>query len=190
MTEADHFDLVVAMDDDRGIGVGGALPWRIQGDMAHFKRLTQATESPARINAVLMGRKTWDSIPARFRPLAGRCNVVLSRNPELALPRGVERAASLDEALSLVREKRAAGQIETLFVIGGGAVYAEALARPECRRLYVTRVHKRYACDTVFPELKPAFVRSEVLFRGHDTGPDGDIDYDIDYDIELWQRRI
>ena len=72
---------VVAASEQLGIGSGGQLPWRLPGDMAAFKRITTTTMTPGRENAVVMGRKTWESIPARFRPLPGRVNIVLSRHP-------------------------------------------------------------------------------------------------------------
>eukprot|EP00050_Salpingoeca_kvevrii_P017335 m.64225 g.64225 ORF g.64225 m.64225 type:complete len:104 (-) comp7504_c0_seq2:965-1276(-) len=64
-----------------GIGIRGDLPWRIGRDMAFFRRITCETTNPTLRNAVVMGRKTWDSIPARFRPLVSRLNVVITRNP-------------------------------------------------------------------------------------------------------------
>ncbi len=82
---------IVACTQDGGIGKEGKLPWKLSGDMAYFKRVTLDTEdTPDVRNAVIMGRKTWESIPKSFRPLPGRLNVVLSRSPTtLNLPEGV-----------------------------------------------------------------------------------------------------
>ncbi len=82
---------IVACTRDGGIGKEGRLPWKLSGDMAYFKRVTLDTEDvPGARNAVIMGRKTWESIPKSFRPLADRLNVVLSRNPKsINLPDGV-----------------------------------------------------------------------------------------------------
>jgi len=79
------FDVVVAATAGSfGIGKGGTLPWRLRADMALFKRLTSLPSlSPGKVNAVVMGRKTYESIPLKFRPLPGRRNVVLSRRPDL-----------------------------------------------------------------------------------------------------------
>lgn len=79
MPNLPHLQLVVAVDEVGGIGKGKALPWKLPGDMAYFKELTSRTHDPARQNAVIMGRTTWESIPPKFRPLPGRINVVLSR---------------------------------------------------------------------------------------------------------------
>lgn len=75
-------DVVVAATRAGGIGIGGALPWQLPSDMAFFKSLTLKTRDPSKQNAVIMGRKTWASIPAKFRPLKGRVNVVLSRSAD------------------------------------------------------------------------------------------------------------
>jgi len=76
--------LVVAASERLGIGQDNQLPWRLPGDMAAFKRITSTASRPEAPNAVVMGRKTWESIPPKFRPLAGRTNVVLTRQPAAA----------------------------------------------------------------------------------------------------------
>jgi dihydrofolate reductase len=120
--------LIVACTSEGGIGNGGELPWRIPGDMAYFKRITTDPEpagAGGRLNAVVMGRKTWESIPSKFRPLPNRINVVLSRNPAaLDLPAGVLRAASIEDALAAVDNR---ADIDQCFVIGGAEVYKQAL---------------------------------------------------------------
>jgi dihydrofolate reductase/thymidylate synthase len=73
--------VVVAASKDWGIGKDGGIPWRLPGDMAYFREVTMATTDPEKHNAVVMGRRTWDSIPAKFRPLKGRTNIVLTRTP-------------------------------------------------------------------------------------------------------------
>ena len=176
------FDIVVAADADRGIARGGALPWHLPGDLAHFKSLTSAARSPAQRNVVIMGRATWESIPARFRPLSGRINIVVSRRATpatLALPRGVHLASSLDAALALAAELT---PTDSVFVIGGGQLYAEAVRHPACRRVYYTRIAARFACDTFFPSLEDAdyLLESVVSEATHDG---------VAYRIEVWLRR-
>lgn len=111
----EFFVVVAAAMGSRGIGRGGGLPWpgRLKGDMAHFKKLTvgvgEEEASKGMQNAVIMGRKTWQSIPPKFRPLPGRFNVVLSRNPsardELGLPSEVLLASSLSDAMEQLHSK-------------------------------------------------------------------------------------
>jgi dihydrofolate reductase/thymidylate synthase len=105
-----------------------------------------------------MGRKTWESIPAKFRPLPGRVNVVLSRTPaSLDLPAGVVGADSLPAALSLMNER---ADVARCFVIGGAAVYREALQLDCLSRVHRTLVHADFACDASIPaELPPHLVR-------------------------------
>ncbi len=84
------FQLLVAATRKMGIGKAGTMPWKLPGDVAYFKALTSRTADAAKVNAVVMGRKTWESIPARFRPLRGRVNVVLSRGGDRSGGAGAE----------------------------------------------------------------------------------------------------
>jgi dihydrofolate reductase len=143
---------VVAADEANGIGKDGKLPWRLPGEMAYFKRLT--TEAPAgRRNAVIMGRKTFESIPPKFRPLSDRFNMVLSRDPSYR-PQGAFVVSSLDEALGELAKLETLG---ALFCIGGGQLYATALEHPRCERVYLTRVHASFDCDARLARLGSEF---------------------------------
>ena len=113
--------LIWAEAHGRVIGRGGALPWRLPEDLEHFKRTTLGCP-------VIMGRRTWDSLPPRFRPLPGRQNIVLTRSSDWSA-HGAQRAASLDEALQL-----AAGAPRA-WVIGGAQLYAAAIARADELRI-------------------------------------------------------
>ena len=141
--------LVAAVAENRVIGRGGALPWRLPDELAHFKRTTLG-------KPVLMGRHTFVSLG---RPLPGRRNVVLSRRPGFGAA-GAEVAPDLDAALALV-----AGAPEVM-VIGGAALYREAL--PRAARIYLTRVHASPPGDVCFPELDPSQWR-ETLLAEHAT---------------------
>jgi dihydrofolate reductase len=147
-----RFAIVVAADAAGGIGKGGKLPWHLKGDMAHFKRLTQEPPTPETVNAVIMGRVTWDSIAVTFRPLRGRINLVLSNNPRLRLPNDVLRSRSLDEALIQLDGVADVGRV---FVIGGGQIYRQAVADRDLDAIHLTRVHATFDCDTFFPDIPP-----------------------------------
>ncbi len=127
--------LIAAVARNGAIGKGNDLLFRERADHQHLRELTWG-------HPVLMGRKTWDSLPARFRPLPGRRNLVLSRNASLATP-GAERVDSLQAALTLL-----AGT-PTLFVLGGAQLYAQAL--PLAQRLELTEVDANLHGDTFFP---------------------------------------
>lgn len=165
--------IVAATAGSLGIGKNGSLPWRLAADMAYFKRVTSspsvsdatgaaASADGQKVNAVIMGRKTWQSIPDRFRPLQGRRNVVLSRNPkardDLTLPEDVLLAESLPDALALLARPPHASEVDKVFVIGGGSVYTEAVASDLCEKVLLTSVGTgedgRFEdCDVHFPTL-------------------------------------
>jgi len=132
--------LIAAVARNRVIGRDNQLLWDVPEDMAHFKALTQG-------HAVLMGRKTWESLPARYRPLPGRRNIVVSRQPGYAVP-GAELTPSLEAALTL------AARQQTIFVIGGADIYRQALALAD--RLELTELDLEPEGDACFPEFSPA----------------------------------
>ena len=144
------FDIVVAADRDWGIGTGTGLPWpKLKSDMAHFRRVTSAAPEGRR-NAVIMGRKTWESAEVAGRPLPRRLNIVISRRADLAVPDGVVRAASLAEALAAAA---GAPDVAGVFVVGGAEIYREALAHPALRYVYLTRIDGRFGCSVAIPDL-------------------------------------
>jgi len=147
-----NFSIIVAMDQNRGIGKGGKLPWSIPDDMKYFKKVTTATEEPSKCNAVIMGRITWESIPDKFRPLKGRVNIVITRNKNFVLPQGVKKAESLTDALKLIDDT-----VESVFVIGGGQIYHEAIQMPECRTICSTEIDDAFDCDVVFSSIRGQF---------------------------------
>ena len=77
-----NVSIVVAATEAGGIGKGGRIPWHLRGDMAHFRQLTSTTEKEGNRNSVIMGRKTWDSLPTKYRPLPNRYNIVITRSPD------------------------------------------------------------------------------------------------------------
>lgn len=124
--------LVWAQSANGVIGNAGALPWQLPEDLAHFRELTRGA-------TVVMGRRTWDSLSPRFRPLPGRRNIVLTRDPAWAAP-GAESAHRLDAALRADAE---------VWVIGGAEVYRAALAHGD--RAIVTELREPFAGDCRAP---------------------------------------
>jgi dihydrofolate reductase len=131
--------LVAAIAHGGVIGREGTVPWRLPEDLAYFRAVTMG-------QPVVMGRRTWDSLPDRFRPLPGRQNVVVTRDPSWD-EEGAERAGSLEEALRLVEGA------ERVAVIGGGELYEAAL--PLADELLLTEVELEVDGDTFFPSLAP-----------------------------------
>ncbi len=130
-----RISLVAAVARGGVIGRGGTLPWRIREDMAHFRAVTTG-------HPVVMGRRTWESLPDRFRPLPGRRNVVVTRNAAWH-NRDAERATSLEDALRLLADE------EQMSVIGGGELFAAAL--PFADELALTEIDLEVDGDTFFP---------------------------------------
>ena len=175
------FSIVVAMDKRRGIGNKGGLPWpKLKGDMKFFREITThpdravaevlhglaagdgaVTYSADSCNAVLMGRKTWESLPAAYRPLPGRLNGVLSR-AGFEAGDDAEVWESLDHALEDLDDTAGVGG---LFVIGGAQIYAAALAHPDCARLYVTEIDAEFPCDAFFPETPDFIPRTSSAWK-------------------------
>lgn len=130
--------LIAAVGANQAIGRGNRLLWHLPEDMRHFREKTRG-------RPVVMGRKTWESLPDAFRPLPGRLNIVVSRNPAY-VAHGAVLAASLDEALI------AAGDAPEIFVIGGAELYRQAM--PVARCLCLTEVMDAPEADAFFPEIR------------------------------------
>ena len=133
--------IIVATDRERGIGIENRLPWRLPEDLAHFKRTTIG-------HPVIMGRKTFESIG---RPLPGRRNIVITRNPAWRHA-GVDTVASPEAALALLSTAPTDTPAEA-FLIGGADIYRQALHL--CSQLIVTEIDKVFDCDTFFPGINP-----------------------------------
>lgn len=138
--------LIFARARNGVIGLHNALPWHLPEDLAHFKQTTLGAP-------VIMGRKTWDSLPPRFRPLPGRRNVVVTRQPAWRAEGALE-AHSLDQALALCRQ----GGASDAWVIGGADLYAQAL--PQARSAVVTEIDADFEGDAFAPTFGPEWQAS------------------------------
>ena len=135
------------------IGRDGDIPWQLPEDMAHFRQLTMG-------HPVIMGRKTWDSLPARFRPLPGRRNIVITRQSDWS-QNGVQRASSLPEALQMCEQQGGdgdGGDGGTVWIMGGAQIYAQAL--PLADRVEVTEIAQDFDGDAFAPVLGPEWVQA------------------------------
>ena len=146
------------MDQKHGIGIKNRLPWNIKADMKHFTDVT-ISNNPVKQNVVIMGRKTWESLPEKSRPLKNRLNVVLSKQTDLNLPEGVLYYSSFNKAIAELGKK--ADKTGEIFIIGGGKLYAETVYHPNCNKIYITEIMDIYPCDTFFPEIPPDFKKVE-----------------------------
>jgi dihydrofolate reductase len=137
--------LIWAEARDRVIGRGGGLPWHIPEDSAHFRQITFGA-------TVVMGSRTWDSLPERFRPLTGRRNIVVSRRDGLEVP-GAELFDSVEGALAAARAD------DATWVIGGGQLYAATIGLAD--RLEITEIDLDATGDTRAPEVGPEWTSTD-----------------------------
>jgi dihydrofolate reductase len=156
--------LIYAQSRNGVIGRGGVLPWHLPEDLAHFRRTTLGAP-------VIMGRKTWESVPPRFRPLPGRKNIVITRDADWQAS-GAHRVASLDEAIA------ACADAQTAWITGGAEIFR--LAMPRADLAVVTEIGADYDGDTFAPELGPGW--HEVARERH-LSPAG-----IPFDFVTYQR--
>ena len=153
-----QLNLIFARAANGVIGINGTLPWHLPEDMAHFKRTTLGCP-------VIMGRKTWDSLPAKFRPLPGRTNVVITRQ-ENWHETGAEPAKNIPEALLIC--ERLSPQPGQVWVIGGAQIYAEAL--PLAQRVVVTEIDADFEGDAYAPPFGPEWIETEREQHTSTTG--------------------
>lgn len=156
---APNVSIIVAFDNNRAIGKNGKLPWKLSKELQRFKHLT--TDAPDGMhNVVIMGRKTFDSIPEKFKPLPDRYNVVLTHDPS-TLPKGVLYAMSLEEALSQIHLFSL--NTHRVFVIGGASVYKEALTHRCCDTIYITHIDCHILdADVFFPDFDESEWRVDI----------------------------
>jgi dihydrofolate reductase len=156
---------VVAMGDNGVIGRAGRLPWHLKSDLRRFRALTMG-------HPVVMGRKTFLSIG---KPLPGRTNIVVSRDPALALP-GAVVARNLTAALDAARGDALRRGVGAIMVVGGADLYAQLM--PAATRLEVTRVHASPAGDAHFPVIAAGSWR-EIAREDHAAGPGDDAAFTV-----------
>lgn len=163
--------IIVAMDNNRGIGKDNDLMWHLPEDMKFFKSTTTD-------NIVVMGRKNYESIPEKYRPLPNRENVVLTRNKNYEAP-GCKVFHSFDDILDHYNNE----EDKTLFIIGGGEIYKQALKIDLVDEMYITHVNNTYDADTFFPEINLRdWRRKKIMAQPADTKhPVG---------FEIWRYEI
>jgi dihydrofolate reductase len=157
---------VVAVAKGGVIGAQNTLPWRLKSDLAFFKRVT--TGKP-----LLMGRKTWESLPRR--PLPGRENIVITRQADYAAP-GAHLVADVEAGVKLARAFAARDGASEVAVIGGGEIFTALLG--QTARIYLTEVDYEVEGDTFFPPLDMGQWR-EISREPHQRGPEDDADFVI-----------
>jgi dihydrofolate reductase len=151
-------EVILACTQKGGIGLNGKLPWKLKEDMKLFKTITTTTDMPDttdKMNAVIMGRKTWESIPTKFRPLPNRINIILSTtlnkhmdindtNNYTYIVNSIEQLDILIEGLKKI------GRLAKTFIIGGGKIYNTMFELNRVSKIHLSWVNDDYECDTFF----------------------------------------
>ncbi len=158
--------LIVAMASNRAIGLNNQIPWHLSADLKKFKKITMGAP-------ILMGRKTYESIG---RPLPGRSNIIISRNPEYRQA-GCLVFNDIEQALESCRDR------EEVFVIGGSDFYRSMLAVADT--LYLTQIHREFPGDTFFPELDAS---QWIEVEREDIQDDPDVAFSYSF-LKLEKRR-
>lgn len=154
--------LIVAMDRERGIGKNNDLMWHLPADMKFFKETTSG-------HIVVLGRKNYESIPEKYRPLPNRENAVLTRNKDYEAA-GCNVFFSLEDCLEFYAKDE-----RTVFIIGGGEIYRQAMEMNCVDEMYITHVDKAYDADTFFPALdlkawKEEVIQQQIPDEKHEAG--------------------
>jgi dihydrofolate reductase len=164
--------LIVAMDSERGIGKNNDLMWHLPKDMKFFKDTTHG-------QIVVMGRKNYDSIPEKYRPLPNRLNVVLTRNENFSAANCLV-FHSLEECLAHFEDETE----RIVFIIGGGEIYRMALESDILDEMYITHVHHRYDAETFFPHFDEDKWENQVIFE-----QDKDAQHEASFTVKKYIRK-
>ena len=218
--------LIVAATRNMGIGLNGSMPWKgLRKEMQYFARVTTrpppqvrrphvqwdrrfppctswktelSKAGPGAFNAVIMGRKTWDSIPPKFRPLKDRLNIIITRSatgtpsPTAPITEPI-RVSSLEQAMQYAQARA----VPRIFVMGGAQIYEAALHLPEARRVLLTSIERDFECDTFFPldltgGKADGWVRRprEELeaWTGEEIAEGGQEEAGTKYEFQLWEK--
>ncbi|XP_015609384.1 dihydrofolate reductase isoform X2 [Cephus cinctus] len=156
----------------------------LRSEMAYFSRMTTMTKDPAKKNIVLMGRRTWECIPKKYRPLQGRINVVLS-SQSLNLGDDAIVCKSIPHVIEMVSQYPLKDKVEKIWVIGGSSVYKASMDSPNFYRLYLTRIKKHFECDTFFPPIPNNF----TLVHDAEVPTDTQEENGIEFEYQIYEKK-
>ncbi len=155
-----NFSIILATDKNNWIWKNNNLCWRLSEDLKHFKNITSKTKDLAKLNAVIMWRKTWESIPSKFRPLPDRINCILSRSLKYEdinskIDNFVLHFNDFNHCLKELNKKE---NVENIFLIWGWSLYNQFITHPKLEKIYLTKVLDNFDCDTFFDWIPENFV--------------------------------
>ncbi len=168
--------MILAVDSKKWLGKNNTLAWKISEDMKYFRDTTTNVEDENKVNMLIMWRKTWESIPEKYRPLPDRINCVLTRDENYE-DNGCISYTSLDQCLDDFRDNPL---VENIFIIGGAQLYNTLLDDSRLEKIYLTQIEGDYGCDVFFDGVPDSFdqvVESEEK-----------IDNDIKFSFQVYKR--
>ncbi len=177
------FNIILAVDDKNWLWKNNELAWKLSSDMKYFKEITTKTQDLSKFNAVIMWKKTWKSIPSKFRPLNDRINCVLTRNIKnddiwSKLDDFVLYFNSFEHCLSELESKE---NLENIFVIGWANLYNQILDNPMLDKIYITKIKWNYNCDVFFDWIPEWFIVESYT--------DWRIENNIEYSFWIYKRK-
>jgi len=199
--------IIVAATKSNGIGKNASLPWRLPKEMKHFT-LATSTAPEGKLNAVIMGRNTWESIPMKYRPLPNRINIVTTRNKNYELEKNAHSYLHADLASALAQVDSQANSIHRAFVIGGASLYAESLALAGTSsiaivdRILLTRIlSPNFDCDVFMPDFlgekkeggqtwNRASHEELVTWLGFGVAEGVQEENGVKYEFQMWVRGL
>lgn len=171
------FSIILAVDEKNWLWKNNDLAWRLKTDMQYFKKTTVVTRNPDKINAVIMGRKTWESIPEKFRPLDGRLNFVLSRDEKYS-DNWCVTSTSLDNVLDVISLNPS---VENIFIIWGSYLYNQVLTDSRLEKIYLTQLKWDFDCDVFFDWITEEFTLEKETEIYNEN--------DIDFKFQVFKRK-
>ena len=176
------FSIILAVDERNWIWKNNELAWNISADMKYFKKITSETNDLAKHNAVVMWRKTWESIPSKYRPLPNRVNCILSRSLKYddiwsPIDDFVLYFNSIDHCLSELESKE---NVENIFIIGWANLYNQVLDNPMLDKIYITKVKWNHDCDVFFEWVPNNFLVESYI--------DPEVENGIEYSFWVYKK--
>ena len=171
------FSMILAVDSKNGLGKENTLAWRLPSDIKYFQKTTVLTEKPNDINVVIMWRKTWESIPEKFRPLPGRINCVLTRD-ENFVDEWCVVFHSLDSCLKEIENMK---NIWKVFILGWAQIYNQVLEDSRLEKIYLTQVKWDFDCDVFFDWIPENFEQESYSEAINEWW--------IEFQFEVWKQK-
>ena len=172
------FSIILAVDSKWWVWKDGSMPWKLPTDLQYFRYITTQTEKQWKRNAVIMWRKTWDSLPNKFKPLDDRHNIVISRQKKL-VHHNVSTMLGIEQALSFAWNR---SDIDKIFIIGGANIYAQSIHHDKLQNIYLTRIEKDFDCDVFFLWMPEYFKLTQKTEQREENG--------IKFHYEIYERKL